>query len=245
MQPKDIVPSRYMTETAPVSEEITVADNELYAYFSRAVRGSITKWSHYFSIYHKHLARFKNTPVVVLEIGVFKGESLRMWKSFLGERCTVFGVDNDERCTRFADPDNNIHVVIGDQGDPVFLRKLMEVLPTVDVLIDDGGHMASQQITTFLECYDKISENGVYICEDLHTNYWPDFQDAPETFVDFAKRHVDYLNAWFFDGENKGFNVPYGQGEIPLFTNITHSVTFYNSVIVFEKSRAERPVALF
>jgi hypothetical protein len=42
--------------------------------------GSVVhKWHHYLSIYDRYLSRYRNTPVRLLEIGVFKGGSQRMW----------------------------------------------------------------------------------------------------------------------------------------------------------------------
>lgn len=242
VQPKKRhMPSRYMSDLSPVTPFARQASNEWHEYFLAHEGHDLNKWHHYFSIYHKHFSRFKNKPVRILEIGVFKGGSLKMWKSFFGEQAEIFGVDIDENCKTFNDPNKKIHVFIGDQSDPRFLRELMARLPKIDIVIDDGGHTTLQQITTFLECYDKIADDGVYLCEDLHTNYWPSFIDSSETFVDFAKRHVDYLNAYFFEGVGKK---DYSTRDVmPVFTNITHSVTFYRSIIVFEKEKVEFPVS--
>jgi hypothetical protein len=38
----------------------------------------IHKWMHYFPIYERHLAPFRNRTITLLEIGVFKGGSLQM-----------------------------------------------------------------------------------------------------------------------------------------------------------------------
>ena len=236
--PNSIV-SRYMHTFSPVAPLDKHALNQWHAYFLANDNGDIHKLHHYFPIYWKHFSRYINTPVSVLEIGVFKGGSLKMWKHFFGEQARIFGVDIDPHCIKFNDPENGVQVFTGDQSSPVFLRALMAQLPKIDILIDDGGHTTSQQITTFLECYDKIADDGVYLCEDLCTNYWPEYIDSAETFVDFAKRHVDYLNAWFFEGPKNDYSVC---NIAPVFTNITHSMTFYNSIIVFEKEKVKIPV---
>lgn len=44
----------------------------------------VYKWKHYLSIYDKHLAPFRNKPVRLLEIGVFKGGSMRLWRQYFG-----------------------------------------------------------------------------------------------------------------------------------------------------------------
>ena len=57
----------------------------------------------------------------------------------------------------------------------MFLKKLYAALPPLDILIDDGGHTMNQQITTFEVLFDKVKEDGIYLCEDLHTSYFKYF----------------------------------------------------------------------
>ena len=33
----------------------------------------------------------------------------------------------------------------------------------------------SQQIVTYEELINHVSDNGVYLCEDLHTSYWKEW----------------------------------------------------------------------
>ena len=44
----------------------------------------ISKWTHYFDIYDRYLARFRDRPVTMLEIGVSQGGSLELWRRYLG-----------------------------------------------------------------------------------------------------------------------------------------------------------------
>ena len=62
---------------SPVPDE----DSPLWEYFRRNEGRIIDKWYHYFDIYHNHLRRFQGQPVTVLEIGVYHGGSLQMWRS--------------------------------------------------------------------------------------------------------------------------------------------------------------------
>ena len=229
---------KYLKTQIPVAESDVLKPSDLSAIFLNNTSKDIDKWHHYFPIYDRYFSRFRGKPVNILEIGVFKGGSLKMWKQYFGKDSKIFGMDIDPKCKQYENINERISVIIGDQTDQKFMSELMDKLPKIDIFIDDGGHTTRQQINTFLACYDKISDNGVYLCEDLHTNYWPNFIDSNTTFVDFAKKHVDYLNAWFFDGHNK---MP--SETIPLFTGITHSVSFYNSVIVFEKEKITKPIA--
>jgi cephalosporin hydroxylase len=178
---------KFLIKKAPINKFQHETENDLYNYWLENTKKDIHKWHHYFPIYYKHFAKYRNKPVNILEIGVFKGGSLRMWKDFFGEKAKIFGVDISPECKKFEDKENGVNIFIGDQSDPNFLEDLMAKVPKIDIFIDDGGHTTSQQITTFLECYDKIADDGIYLCEDLHTNYWIDYIDYKETSLILQK----------------------------------------------------------
>ena len=54
--------------------------NDLEKYFMNNTGNLINKWKHYFDIYDRHFKRFRNKDIHVLEIGVYHGGSLFMWK---------------------------------------------------------------------------------------------------------------------------------------------------------------------
>ena len=41
----------------------------------------VHKWKHYLSLYERHLSRFRGKPFQSLEIGVFEGGSMALWRS--------------------------------------------------------------------------------------------------------------------------------------------------------------------
>jgi len=206
-------------------------------YFNANRGRLIHKWLHYFDIYERHFERFRGTDVHVLEIGVYHGGSLQMWKDYFGPRARIFGVDLVEVCKLLEE--DQIEIFIGDQGDRGFLRALAARLPRIDILIDDGGHVLAHQIATFEELFPAISPTGVYLCEDLHTSYWSEFGGArgkPGTFIEYSKRLIDQLNAWHSE-ETLEFAPD-------AFTRSAHSMHFYDSVLAIEKRPIERPLHL-
>jgi hypothetical protein len=169
----------------------TASTNPLEDYFDTHVLGpGVFKWRHYFPIYDRHLSRFRDTPVRILEIGVLGGGSLHMWRHYFGAAAHVTGVDIDPACTALAA--DGIDIQIGDQGDPAFWRAFLASAPPIDIVIDDGGHHPEQQVAT-LECLlPHIRAGGVYICEDIHGPFQP-FQ----SFLDGLTRPLSALG----DGE--------------------------------------------
>jgi hypothetical protein len=141
--------------------------NRLKRYFDSHKAGKgIVKWEHYFEIYDLHLGKFVGGEINLVEIGVFGGGSLQMWKSYFGSKCVVFGVDIRDECK--AHEEDQIRILIGDQADPDFWRRFKELVPRVDIVIDDGSHVPEHQIVTLEQMLPHIRPGGVYLCEDIH-----------------------------------------------------------------------------
>ena len=141
--------------------------NDLQSYFDSVDNGpGIWKWLHYFDVYERHLAKFRGKDVNILEIGIYSGGSLSMWKWYFGSRCRVYGVDIEEGCKIYEA--DRVDVFIGDQADRAFWKTFKENVPPVDVIIDDGGHEVRQQVTTLEELFPHLRPGGVYLCEDIH-----------------------------------------------------------------------------
>jgi len=194
----------------------------------------VHRWRHYFDIYHRHFARFRGQQLTMIEIGVFNGGSLRMWRDYFGPQAKIVGVDIYPECRQFAEP--GIEIVIGDQADRAFLRMLFDRYPDFAILVDDGGHRMHQQIATFEELYPRLRYDGVYLCEDTHTSYMPMFGGGyrqPHTFIETVKPLIDRLNA--FHSEDHSQLAP------DDFTRTTDSMHFYDSVLVIEKRAREQP----
>ena len=219
----------------------------LYEAFLKSSRGDLHKWHHYFDIYERHLARYRGRAFRFLEIGVFRGGSLRLWRDYFGPEARIVGLDRDPSCARFDGEFG--HVRIGDQADAGFLRAVLDEFGPFDAVLDDGGHTAQQQIVSFEVLYPELAADGVYLCEDTHTSYWKSFQDSQQhtSFTQLALKIANGLTAALHT-DPKSFR-RYGEPpdqrvgvlEAQLVNVITHSVAFYDSMIVFEKRPRPEP----
>lgn len=193
------------------------------------------KWDHYIDIYDKYFSSYRDRQIVFVEIGVAHGGSLQMWRKYFGEKALLFGIDINPECKKFEE--NNTKIFIGSQTDESFLANIKTKIPPIDILIDDGGHTMKQQITTFKSLFDHVKEEGIYICEDLHTSYWYEYGGGlgnKNSFIEFSKKFIDNLHGW---------HVPKRQRN-SAFNNITTSVRglhFYDSMLVIEKAKVEEP----
>ena len=112
----------------PQSEDkVSEVSNPLLAYFNAHKEGAgIWKWMHYFDIYQRHFHKFAGREVHVLEVGIYGGGSLSMWREYFGERCHVYGVEIDAAC--MAHSGEKTKVFIGDQADRVFWAKVKKAV---------------------------------------------------------------------------------------------------------------------
>jgi len=151
-------------DSRPAEPEPT---NALREHFEANTSGpGIYKWLHYFEIYDRHLSKFVGKDVHILEIGVYSGGSLGMWRSYFGPGARITGVDVEPACKSYEN--DHTRIVIGDQEDRAFWRKFWAESPPVDIVIDDGGHSSEQQRVTLEECLPRLRPGGVFICEDIH-----------------------------------------------------------------------------
>jgi hypothetical protein len=181
---------------APVARSVTrtTSSGRLEDYFDANTTGpGIWKWRHYFPIYERHLARFAGTDAVIVEIGIYSGGSLPMWREYFGERATIVGVDIEPACRAYER--EGVRVVIGDQADPGFWADFRREFPRVDVLIDDGGHAPGQQITTLREMLPHMQLGGVFVCEDVAGS-----MQAFHSYVDAYTRPIHDVDVRTFDG---------------------------------------------
>lgn len=206
----------------------------LWADFLNHQGRKMQKWDCYFPVYERHLPRFQNQSVTMLEIGVNKGGSLELWKRFLGPNATIVGVDINPDCMDFEE--DQIKVRIGDQSDDGFLQELNAEFGPFDIILDDGSHINSHQIATFNKLYPTMPKNGVYMVEDVHTSYVDRYEGGlkrPGTFIEFCKDKIDELYAFSIH-------------KFPptLFTRSTRSIHIYDSIVVFERGTHARPISV-
>lgn len=163
-----------------------------------------SKWTHYLDVYERHLDPWRGRQVRFLEIGVWQGGSIELWRDYLGPQAVIFGIDIDPTCAGRVDPPNQFRA--GSQADKGFLHGVVEAMGGVDIVLDDGSHIARHQRASFRALWPLLSDGGLYIIEDLHTAYWPGHYRGgfrrPGTAIEMIKGLMDDLNrAYHWHGE--------------------------------------------
>ncbi len=191
----------------------------------------VHKWIDYLPVYERFFSQYRGTDVKMLEIGVFKGGSLDMWRSYFGPKASIFGIDIDPCCADRVTPPNQVR--IGSQADPDFLESVLTELGRPDIILDDGSHIAVHQRESFRALWPALKDGGIYAVEDTHTAYWPAWGGGYRrtgSAVEMGKQIVDDMHGWF---HNKGENYA------PM--DEIGSVMFFESIFFIEKKRKLRP----
>ena len=185
------------------------------------------KWTHYFPIYDRHFGSWQNKTLTFLEVGVLRGGSGPLWSKFFGSKAQIIGIDIDPNCKQHET--DYFQVRIGDQSDPQFLQSIIDEFGVPDIVLDDGSHQQDHVYETFKFFYPKMHLNAIYMVEDLHCSYWPSHKgglEEPNSFMNRAKGYLDQLNKPHI----ADFLID------PILKN-TFSISFYDSIAVFEKGR--------
>ena len=72
--------------------------------FDNRHRGAMIKHDHFFDIYDSHLSYRQDDEMKILEIGVFNGGSLYMWKNYF-QNSSIIGLDIDPFTKRWEESD--------------------------------------------------------------------------------------------------------------------------------------------
>lgn len=191
-----------------------------------------SKWHHYIPLYERYFGPYRNKPVRFLEIGVFKGGSLAMWRKYFGPEATIFGADIDPSCSELDGVDGQVR--IGSQDDPDFLRQVIEEMGGVDIVLDDGSHRMHHLGKTFEIIFPMLADKGIYMVEDLHTAYWTEYGgglDADTNFFHYLRQRTDDMHHWYHYGET-------GPDDLKLRISGIH---IHDSIAVIEKSTVHQP----
>lgn len=116
----------------------------------------------YYEMFYNRIESTKR----ILEVGIKRGASLRMWEEFF-PASQVFGIDIK---TRNLINEGRITSFFGDQGKPETLTQAANEATAdglLDIVIDDGKHKAVYQAMTAVALLPFLASDGVYVIEDV------------------------------------------------------------------------------
>jgi methyltransferase family protein len=213
------------------------------------------KYEHYFEVYDRYLRTWQGRKVRMLELGVDRGGSIAGWREYFGaEHLEYYGVDIDPGCKRFER--DGVRIFTGDLGDRAFAEGVAAELPPLDLVVDDGGHVAIQQATSFTAFFPRLVSGGVYIVEDTHTSFWREYRSPLEIRgATETMGAIDYFCAltrlmmerWWDESSRSRFNIPRHERtpvESGEHARDIYSMSFFDSLVVVEKRDVPEPLRI-
>jgi hypothetical protein len=154
------------------------------------------KIENYFEVYDNAYRNLIGKEATILEIGVQNGGSLQIAeKYFINGK--IFGIDvNPKVCDLSLG--KNIHTYCFDATNKDTFEQYFGSME-FDTILDDGSHKNIDMITTFKNLFPKLKAGGVYIIEDLHCSYWPQYGGdylKKDSAIEFLKKFVDLLHSY-------------------------------------------------
>ena len=122
--------------------------------------------------YEKHFLPVKNEPINILEIGIFKGESMKVWLEYF-PNATVYGIDIFQRIK-----ENELPILKNPRVKYLKLDSISEQAKQIitenwgdtkfNFIIDDGLHTPVANRLTFLNFINFLKNDGVFFIEDVY-----------------------------------------------------------------------------
>ena len=120
--------------------------------------------------------------------------SLRAWRDFF-ENAKIYGADIDKKILK---NENKIKTFYVDQTNPETIKTMFENIGVekFDIILEDGLHKYEANICFFENAINYLSDDGVYIIEDVY------FKDKIKFINYFEKEKFNYSIVDIYHEEN-------------------------------------------
>ena len=181
----------------------------------------------YARLYEPLLKQWRSKPIKFLEIGVEDGHSLKVWNEYFDHSDTnILGLAYANKIQESLD-DKRISIIHGSQEDPKVLQNIA-LFGNYSIIIDDGSHVPSHQWYTFTFLWKTIVPGGIYIIEDIETNYWSTKSSIYGNSLKNEHNIMPKFKALIDTGVNSEFYTGIDNTDI-------ESIQFYRNCVILRK----------
>jgi len=155
----------------------------------------------YLPLYQTLLESKKESAKHVLEVGVQRGGSIKLWSQFF-PNATVYGVDIMPESEVWEELRTNDRIVVLADTD-AYTDEFAATFSTkkFDFVLDDGPHTL-KSMQRFINLYlPLLADDGILIIEDVEAWEWIEIlkREVPEHFMPFVAIYDLRLNKNRFD----------------------------------------------
>ncbi len=151
--------------------------------------------------YERFMYQFRNDEFTLIEFGVYKGQSLKMWSEYF-KNAFIIGVDkNVSEIDESVYENKRIKIIEKDIFSLDLKAEIEKYAQNVNIIIDDCFHSWFSQRILFEQFFPLLNKKGVYIVEDLRSNALGDalykqdvdIQIDRLNFTNYSKQFLEYL----------------------------------------------------
>jgi hypothetical protein len=147
----------------------------------------------YLNTYSELFGKFEKEPITLLEVGVYKGGSLRLFEEYF-INASIIGYDikdwGDIQCKRATR-------IIQDFGS----IKSSDIPNNISIAIEDGAHDFDSQFDFIKKVYPKMIRGGIMVIEDIFTKHLQQMKEALDS-INIAYEIVSFFPPKDEDNDN-------------------------------------------
>lgn len=134
----------------------------------------------------------RDNPIVIAELGILEGSSLRMWHEYF-QKATIHGFEYNEAFIKsFGTMDRVTVKNINVQDTHSIETAFSNTNALYDLIIDDTTHQFEDQIRIILNTYSSLKPGGMMIIEDIFLHY------DEATYIERIKSVLDQFQSYYF-----------------------------------------------
>jgi hypothetical protein len=146
----------------------------------------------YLPLYQELLISKKETAKNVLEVGIDRGGSIKMWSDYF-VNANVYALDIQPLENVWDGIKNKERIILHTSTDAYnndfFIAHFLNKNIKCDFMLDDGPHTL-ESMKQFIKLYSQImTDDGILIIEDVQSGDWIDVlkNEVPEHLKEFIK----------------------------------------------------------
>lgn len=149
----------------------------------------------YLTVYEGLFGPKKYTAKNILEIGVWKGGSIKLWNDYF-PNATIHGLDRlhakqTSIVNIFTQPRIKLYTPVNAYNEDLFKQTFLNKGIKCDILVDDGPHLL-ESMRIFVRMYSQLmTDDGILVVEDIEHLEWLDVlrNETPEHLKKYIKTY--------------------------------------------------------
>lgn len=180
----------------------------------------------YIESYERLFYGLREKKINFLEIGVYQGGSISLWRDYFHKDSLIHGLDivyTDLARSTLKDKKVSVHLSDSTDSNSKFLRTIED--NTYDIIIDDGNHSFEYQYKTLINYFPKLKIGGIYVIEDVEKRTMNSLK-----MINQIKKFKDFeiIDLREQDKREDSVLFVFRKGENKENTSRVHFVTFYS-----------------